>query len=63
MEKKDLGNEVIYIEPDRNLWRLFKKVFLGVDVFDEGIIKNQIDTKDKNNSMKIEVYEVEQNGI
>lgn len=35
------GNDVVYIQPPMNVVRIFKMLFLGVDIFPSGIIKTE----------------------
>ena len=63
MITKDYGNDVLYEHPTMTIGRLFRKVFKGEEVFPEGMLDNEKQEGKKDNSIKIEVYEVEQNGL
>jgi hypothetical protein len=41
MQQIITGNDVIYIQPPMNVVRMFKMLFLGVDIFPSGIIKKE----------------------
>lgn len=34
-------SDLIYVEPRMNVGRMFKKMFLGKDIFESGIIKQE----------------------